>query len=72
MPPSPKTPRRCLIADDEPQIGSLIRDALARQQQTTLRACSTLERIGFLQKPFSLSDLRRTIGRLVEPALRSR
>src|SRR5580765_5847299 len=29
MPPLPKTPLRCLVADDEPQIGSLLRDALA-------------------------------------------
>ncbi len=28
MPPSPKTPRRCLVADDEPQIGALLREAL--------------------------------------------
>jgi len=29
MPPSAKTPLRCLVADDEPQIGALLREALA-------------------------------------------
>lgn len=131
MPPSPRTPLRCLVADDEPQIGSLLRDALAPSgyaadvvqdgeaaarklaerdyallvsdvmmphksgvelvrelrsrgqgipiilmssflSDETLRACSTLERIAFLQKPFSLSELRRAIGRLVEPGSRGR
>jgi DNA-binding response OmpR family regulator len=117
-----RTPLTCLVADDEPQIGSLLRDALAQQgyeadvvvdgetasrrlaereyalvvsdvmmpvktgvelvrelrargQETpvvlmssflseeALLACSKLEHIAFLQKPFSLTDLRRAIER---------
>src|SRR5262245_12219144 len=107
----------CLVADDEPQIGSLLRDALARVgyaadvvgdgeaasrrlaereyallvtdvmmphktgvellrelrgrgsdlpvvlmssflSDEALQACSKLEHLAFLQKPFSLADLR--------------
>lgn len=117
-----RTPLTCLVADDEPQIGSLLRDAVAqlgyvadtvldgdrasrklaekdysllitdvmmpiktgvelvrelraRGQETpvvlmssflseeALAACSKLEHIAFLQKPFSLADLRRAIER---------
>jgi DNA-binding response OmpR family regulator len=129
MPPSAKAPRRCLVADDEPQIGSLVRDALApsgyaadvvqdgeaaarrlaRQDYAllvsddlmphktglelvrelrgrgeeipivlmssflsdeALRACRTLGRIAFLQKPFSLTDLRGAIDRAMSPVRR--
>jgi len=122
----PKTPRRCLVADDEPQIGSLLREALAPSgyaadvvqdgeaaarklaeqnyallvsdvmmphksgvelvrelrgrghgipivlmssflSDETVRACSTLPHIAFLQKPFSLTDLRRAIHQAVSP-----
>lgn len=117
-----RTPLTCLVADDEPQIGHLLRDALAqigyvadvvqdgesasrrladkeysllisdvmmplktgielvrdlraRGRETpvvlmssflsdeALTACSKLEHLAFLQKPFSLSDLRRAIER---------
>jgi CheY-like chemotaxis protein len=130
MPPSPKTPLRCLVADDEPQIGSLLREALAPSgyaadvvldgvaaarklaeqdyallvsdvmmphksgvelvrelrghgqgipivlmssflSDETLRACGKLRHIAFLQKPFSLSDLRRAIQRAIEPPTRN-
>lgn len=116
------TPLRCLVADDEPQICTLLRDALARQgfdadlvhdgeaaarklaEQTydlvvsdvlmplktgvelvremrargretpvvlmssflsdeTLTACSKLEHLAFLQKPFSLQDLKLAVER---------
>src|SRR5262245_25089360 len=119
---SDRSPLKCLVADDEPQIGSLLRDALAlqgyvvdvvgdgdtasrklaeqdyallvsdvmmpfktgvelvrelraRDRQTpvvlmssflsdeALAACSKLEHIAFLQKPFSLTDLRRAVER---------
>jgi CheY-like chemotaxis protein len=121
-----KTSLRCLVADDEPQIGSLLREALAQQGYTTdvvtdgeaaarklaeqeyallvsdvmmpyktgvelvrelrargadipivlmssflsdetLNACSKLEHIAFLQKPFSLADLRRAVERAISP-----
>ena len=124
MPPSPKTPARCLVADDELQIGSLLREALAPSgyaadvvqdgaaaarklaeqdyallisdvmmphktgvelvrelrgrgdgtptvlmssflSEETLRACRQLPHIAFLQKPFSLTDLRGAIDRAV-------
>jgi CheY-like chemotaxis protein len=127
MPPSPKTPLRCLVADDEEQIGSLLREALApagdaaevvqdgetaarklaRQEYAllvsdvmmphksgvervrelrgrgkaipivlmssflpdeTLRACSRLRPIAFLEKPFSLTELRRAIHGATAPA----
>lgn len=117
-----RTPLKALVADDEPQIGSLLRDALARQGYVTdivgdgdtaarklaeqdyalvisdvlmpfksgvelirelrargretpmvlmssflseevLNACSKLEHLAFLQKPFSLTDLRRAVER---------
>jgi len=117
-----RQPLRCLVADDEPQIGSLLRDALAHHgyvvdivadgesaslriadqdyalvitdvlmprktgvellrelraqgketpvvlmssflSDEVLTACSKLEHIAFLQKPFSLSDLRRAVER---------
>jgi DNA-binding response OmpR family regulator len=117
-----RTPLRALVADDEPQIGSLLRDALARHGYVTdvvgdgdaasrklaeqdyslviadvlmpfktgvelirdlrssgketpvvlmssflsdevLNACSKLEHLAFLQKPFSLTDLRRAVER---------
>ena len=117
-----RTPLKCLVADDEPQIGSLLRDALgqlgyvadvvvdgesaarklaegsyallvtdvmmpgrtgvelvrelrARDQEMpvvlmssflseeALAACSKLDHIAFLQKPFSLSELRRAVER---------
>lgn len=117
-----KTPLRCLVADDEPQICALLRDALAmqgyeadvvsdgdaasrklaereyalfvsdlmmpfktgvelvreiraRDQETpvvlmssflsdeALAACSRLEHFAFLQKPFSLTDLRHAVER---------
>ncbi|MBI3858482.1 MAG: response regulator [Planctomycetes bacterium] len=117
-----KTPLRCLVADDEPQIGSLLRDALAQQgyeadvvgdgesasrkiaeenyslivsdvmmpfktgvelvreirargletpfilmssflSDETLAACSKLEHLAFLQKPFSIADLKRAVSR---------
>ena len=116
------TPLMALVADDEPQIGSLLRDALARHGYVTdvvldgdaaarklaaqdyalviadvlmphksgvelirelrgsgketpvvlmssflsdevLNACSKLEHLAFLQKPFSLADLRRAVER---------
>ena len=116
------TPLRCLVADDEPQIGSLLRDALARQgyvadvvtdgeaasrklaqgsyallvsdvlmpgksgvemvreirargdgtpvvlmssflSDEVLAACGKLEHLAFLQKPFSLAELRRAVER---------
>jgi DNA-binding NtrC family response regulator len=117
-----RTPLKALVADDEPQIGSLLRDALAlhgyvadvvtdgaaaarklseqdyslfvadvlmpfksgvelardlrgRGLETpvvlmssflsdeVLTACSKLEHLAFLQKPFSLTDLRRAVER---------
>jgi len=117
-----RTPLKCLVADDEPQIGSLLRDALAqlgyvadvvgdgdtasrklaeqeysllvsdvmmpvktgveivrelraRGRETpvvlmssflsdeALAACSKLEHIAFLQKPFSLADLKQAVER---------
>ena len=117
-----RQPLKCLVADDEPLIGSLLRDALAQQgyvadvvtdgdtasrklaeqdyallvtdvmmpvktgvelvrelrarghetpvvlmssflSEEALAACSKLEHIAFLQKPFSLSDLRRAVER---------
>src|SRR5688500_6261262 len=117
-----RQPLKCLVADDEPQIGSLLHDALAQQgyvadvvtdgdtasrklaeheyallvadvmmpiktgvelvrelrargretpvvlmssflSEEALAACSKLEHIAFLQKPFSLSDLRRAVER---------
>ncbi|HLY07675.1 MAG TPA: response regulator [Planctomycetota bacterium] len=117
-----KSALKCLVADDEPQIGSLIRDALARQgytcdivlngEQATrkltdgdyslvvtdvmmpfktgvellhelrargqkipvvlmssylseeiLTSCKGVEHLAFLQKPFSLEDLRLAIER---------
>jgi DNA-binding NtrC family response regulator len=117
-----RKPLRCLVADDEVQIGSLLRDALAHHGYVTdivadgesaarrlaeqdyallvtdvlmpirtgvelvrdlrakgketpvvlmssflseevLVACSKMEHIAFLQKPFSLSDLRRAVER---------
>jgi DNA-binding response OmpR family regulator len=122
----PKTPLRCLVADDEPQIGSLLREALAPSgyaadvvqdgeaaarklaeksyallvsdvmmphksgvelvreirgrghgipvvlmssflSDETVRACRSLRHIAFLQKPFSLTDLRRAIDRAIKP-----
>lgn len=121
-----KTPLRCIVADDEPQICSLLREALAQygyQAETVtdgdaaarrlaeggwallvsdvmmpgrtgvelvrdlrrrnddlptvlmssflsdevLAACSKLEHLAFLQKPFSLADLRRAIDRAISP-----
>ncbi len=126
MAPTAKTPLRCLVADDEPQIGSLLRDALAQYgysadvvtdgeaaarklveqsysllvsdvmmppktgvelvrelrgrgselpivlmssflSDEALQACSKLSHIAFLQKPFSLQDLRRAIERAISP-----
>jgi DNA-binding response OmpR family regulator len=117
-----RKPLRCLVADDEPQIGSLLRDALSQYgyvadvvgdgdaasrklaeldyalvvtdvlmpirtgvelvrdlrakgketpvvlmssflSEEVLVACSKLEYIAFLQKPFSLADLRRAVER---------
>jgi DNA-binding response OmpR family regulator len=117
-----RMPLRCLVADDEPQIGSLLRDALSQYgyvadvvgdgdaasrklaeqdyalvvtdvlmpirtgvelvrdlrakgketpvvlmssflSEEVLVACSKLEHIAFLQKPFSLADLRRAVER---------
>lgn len=117
-----RMPLKALVADDEPQIGSLLRDVLAqhgyvtdvvtdgdaaarklseqdyslliadvlmpfksgvelvrdlrgRGQETpvvlmssflsdeVLTACSKLEHLAFLQKPFSLTDLRRAVER---------
>ena len=117
-----RAPWRCLVADDEAQIRSLLRDALAQQgyvtddvadgesasrrlaeedyellvsdvlipgrtgvellrdlrargketpvilmssflSQEVLAACSKLDHFAFLQKPFSLSDLRRALTR---------
>ena len=122
----PKSPLKCLVADDEPQIGTLLRDALrhygyeadlvtdgeeaarklagtdyalvvsdvmmplktgveivleARKRgsdvpvvlmssflsEEVLRSCSRLEHLAFLQKPFSLGDLRRAIDRAISP-----
>lgn len=119
-----KAPVRCLVADDEPQIGTLVRDALARHgyaadvvtdgeaaarklaeqpydlvvtdvmmprktgvelvremrtrgqeiptilmssflSEEVLRSCGRLEHIAFLQKPFSLDELRRAIDRAI-------
>ena len=119
-------PLKCLVADDEPQIGSFLRDALARLgyesdvvgngeaaarlltereyalvvtdvlmplktgveivcdlrargvtvpvvlmssflSEETLRSCSRLEHLAFLQKPFSLGDLKRAIERAISP-----
>src|SRR5437868_1945873 len=113
---------RCLVADDEPQIGALVREALAQQGYTSdvvvdgdqasrklaeidysllvsdvmmpfktgvelvhdlrargrmtpvvlmssylseevLLSCRALEHLAFLQKPFSLSDLRHAVDR---------
>lgn len=113
---------KCLVADDEPQIGSLVREALAQQgyvsdvvcdgsqaarkiaetsyslivsdvlmpyktgvellhelrargvltpfvlmssylSEEILLSCSAMEHIAFLQKPFSLGDLRHAIER---------
>jgi DNA-binding response OmpR family regulator len=130
MPPPPKTPLRCLVADDEPQIGDLLREALApagyaadvvqdgeaaarklaeepyallvsdvmmphktgvelvrelrgRGQgipivlmssflsDETVRTCGKLRHVAFLQKPFSLTDLRRAIHRAIDPASRT-
>jgi len=126
------TPLRCIVADDEPQICSLLKDALAqygyhgrdvtdgataaarklveggwallvsdvmmplktgvelvrelRQRgddlptvlmssflsDEVLTACSKLEHLAFLQKPFSLADLRRAIdGRSLHPVLKT-
>lgn len=121
-----RTPLRCLVADDEPQIGSLLRDALAREgyvadvvadgeaasrklaeavyallvsdvmmpgktgvelvrelrargdetpvvlmssflSDEALSACSKIEHFAFLQKPFSLGDLRRAVDRANSP-----
>jgi len=121
-----KTPLRCLVADDEPQIGALLREALAQYgyaadvvtdgeaatrklverdysliisdvmmphktgvelvrelrgrgadvpvvlmssflSDEALHACSKLNHIAFLQKPFSLADLRRAIERAISP-----
>jgi DNA-binding response OmpR family regulator len=126
MAPTAKTPLRCLVADDEPQIGSLLRDALVQYgysadivadgdaasrklaernysllisdvmmphktgvelvrelrgrgsdlpivlmssflSDEALQACSKLTHIAFLQKPFSLADLRRAIERAIAP-----
>jgi DNA-binding response OmpR family regulator len=120
------TPLRCLVADDEPQIGSLLRDILSRQgyvvdfvadgesasrklasedyallisdlmmpgktgvelvrelrarkndlpvvlmasflSDEALSACSKIEHLAFLQKPFSLGDLRRAVERATSP-----
>lgn len=117
-----RTPLKALVADDEPQIGSLLRDALAQHgfvtdivgdgdaaarklaeqdyalvvfdvlmpfksgvelvrelrargketpvvlmssflSEEVLTACSKLEHLAFLEKPFSLTDLRRAIER---------
>lgn len=121
-----KTPLICLVADDEPQIGSLLSEALAQYgyeadvvvdgeaaarklaersysllisdvmmprktgvelvremrargvvipvvlmssflSDEALTACSKLEHLAFLQKPFSLADLRRAIDRAISP-----
>jgi len=121
-----RTPLRCLVADDEPQIGSLLRDALAHEgyvadvvadgeaasrklaeaayallvtdvmmpgktgvelvrelrdrgnetpvvlmssflSDEALSACSKIEHLAFLQKPFSLGDLRRAVDRAISP-----
>jgi len=120
------TPLRCIVADDEPQICSLLKDALAQYgyhaetvtdgdaaarklveggwallvsdvmmplktgvelvrelrqarddlptvlmssflSDEVLTACSKLEHLAFLQKPFSLADLRRAIDRAISP-----
>jgi DNA-binding response OmpR family regulator len=117
-----RTPLKALVADDEAQIGSLLRDALAQHgyvsdvvgdgagasrklaeqdyalvitdvlmpiktgveivrelraagketpvvlmssflSEEILVACSKLEHLSFLQKPFSLADLRRAVER---------
>ena len=121
-----RTPLNCLVADDEPQIGSLLKEALAQYgyaadvvgdgeaaarklvekdyalvvtdvmmprktgvevvremrarglvipvvlmssflSDEVLSACSKLEHLAFLQKPFSLADLRRAIDRAISP-----
>jgi len=121
-----RPPLRCLVADDEPQIGSLLKEALAQQgyaadvvtdgeaaarkltepgysllvsdvmmplktgvelarelrargsvlpivlmssflSDEALTACSKLDHIAFLQKPFSLADLRRAVERAISP-----
>jgi len=121
-----KTPLKCLVADDEPQIGALLRDVLARQgyqadvvgdgaaalrllaegdyallvsdvlmprktgvelvheirargwtlpvilmsshlSQEILASCGAVERLAFLQKPFSIDDLRHAIDRAASP-----
>jgi DNA-binding response OmpR family regulator len=121
-----KPPRRCLVADDEPQIGALLREALAQHgyaadvvtdgeaatrkladqpyallvsdvmmphktgvelvrevrargseipvvlmssflSDEAIHACSKLNNIEFLQKPFSLADLRRAVDRAISP-----
>jgi DNA-binding response OmpR family regulator len=121
-----KSPLRCLVADDEPQIGSLLKEALAQYgyaadvvtdgdaaarkiaeqnyalvvsdvmmplktgvelvrelrgrgvdvptvlmssflSDEVLQSCSRLEHLAFLQKPFSLADLRRAIDRAISP-----
>ena len=121
-----KTPLKSLVADDEPLIGTFLREALAQQGYETdtftdgeaaskkllqhnyalvvsdvlmphktgvelvrelrargdlvpvvlmssylseevMAACSKLEHLACLQKPFSLSDLRRAIERAISP-----
>ena len=128
---SVKPPRRCLVADDEPQIGALIREVLAQHgyaadvvadgeaatrkladhdyslivsdvmmprktgvelvrevraggseipvilmssflSDETVHACSKLSFIAFLQKPFSLAELRRAVDRASSPVIRNR
>ena len=120
------TTLKCLVADDEPQIGTFLREALATQaydadlvtdgdaaakkllqhdyalvisdvlmpgktgvelvreirargdlvpmvlmssylSEEVMAACSKLEHLACLQKPFSLQDLRRAIERAISP-----
>lgn len=121
-----KTPLKCIVADDEPQIGSLVKEALSQYgydavavtdgdeaarrlaeggwallvsdvmmphktgvelvldlrrrgddlptvlmssflSDEVVASCGKLEHLAFLQKPFSLADLRRAIDRAVAP-----
>ena len=121
-----KAPLRCLVADDEPQIGALLREALSQYgyaadvvvdgdtaarklasenyallvtdvmmpiktgveivrdlrargsdlpvvlmasylSDEALQACSKLSHLAFLQKPFSLGDLKRAVERAISP-----
>lgn len=120
---------KCLVADDEPQIGALVRDVLALEgyaadvvvdggeaarrladadyllvisdvlmpvksgvelarelrsagrrtpvilmssffSEEILAACTAVDHLAFLQKPFGLGDLRHVIGRAMVASLR--